>query len=52
MQIQASDFKAKCLSLMDKVAETKEEILITKQGKVVAKLLPAETVPQKNYLAI
>ena len=38
--MKASEFKAKCLKLMDEVAETGEEILITKRGRAVAKLLP------------
>ena len=38
--IKASEFKAKCLKLMDEVAETGEEIVITKNGKPVAKLTP------------
>ena len=36
--MKASEFKAKCLKLMDEVAETGEEILITKRGRAVAKL--------------
>ena len=38
--IKASEFKAKCLRLMDEVAETGQEIIITKRGKPVAKLTP------------
>ncbi|MCY4576494.1 MAG: type II toxin-antitoxin system prevent-host-death family antitoxin [Chloroflexi bacterium] len=38
--IKASVFKATCLKLMDEVAETGEEIIITKNGKPVAKLSP------------
>lgn len=38
--IQASEFKAKCLALMDQVARTGEGILITKNGKPVAELRP------------
>ena len=37
--IKASEFKAKCLALMDEVAESGEEIVITKRGKQVAKLV-------------
>ena len=33
--IQASEFKAKCLSLMDKVATTGETLVVTKNGKPV-----------------
>lgn len=38
--MKASEFKAKCLRLMDEVAEHGEEIVITKNGKPVAKLAP------------
>jgi len=38
--IAAGEFKAKCLRLMDEVAETREAIVITKFGKPVAKLVP------------
>lgn len=37
----ASEFKAKCLALMDEVARTGEAVLITKNGKPVAQLAPA-----------
>lgn len=37
-EIKASEFKAKCLKLLDQVAETGEAIVITKRGKVVARL--------------
>ena len=36
--IQASEFKAKCLGLMDQVARTGETIVVTKNGKPVAEL--------------
>jgi prevent-host-death family protein len=38
--IQASEFKAKCLKLMDEVAKTGEEVVITKNGKAISKLVP------------
>ena len=38
--IQAGKFKAKCLALLDQVAQTNEPLVITKHGKPVAKLLP------------
>ena len=34
--IKASEFKAKCLKIMDEVAETGETVLITKNGVPVA----------------
>ena len=38
--IGAGDFKAKCLQLLDAVAEHREPLVITKRGKPVAKLMP------------
>ena len=38
--MKASEFKAKCLRLMDEVAEHGEEIVITKNGRPVARLAP------------
>jgi prevent-host-death family protein len=38
--IKASEFKAKCLALMDEVARTGERIVITKNGEPVAELVP------------
>ncbi len=38
--MQASEFKAKCLALMDQVAKTGETIVVTKNGKPVAELRP------------
>ena len=38
--IKASEFKAKCLKLMDEVAESGEEIIITKNGRPKARLVP------------
>jgi prevent-host-death family protein len=40
-KIPAGQFKAKCLSLMDEVQRTGEEIIITKHGQPVARLVPA-----------
>ena len=42
MQIPAGEFKAKCLQLMDRVARTREPIVITKRGRAVAKLVPPD----------
>ncbi len=40
LEIPAGEFKAKCLKLMDQVRESGREIVITKRGKPVAKLVP------------
>lgn len=41
-QISAALFKAQCLSLMDQVEAQRGEVIITKRGKPVAKLVPVE----------
>ena len=38
--MKASEFKAKCLKLMDDIQKTGDEIVITKNGKPVSKLVP------------
>ncbi len=38
--ITASEFKAKCLRLMDEVNETGEPVLVTKNGRPVSTLVP------------
>lgn len=40
--IPAGEFKAKCLQLMDEVNQLHKELIITKHGKPVAKLVPFE----------
>ena len=40
--ISAAEFKARCLSLMEDVRSTREPVIITKRGKPVAKLVPAD----------
>jgi prevent-host-death family protein len=41
-KIGAGEFKARCLTLMEDVRSTREPLLITKRGKPVAKLVPAD----------
>ena len=41
MKIAASEFKAKCLALIDHVRDRGVPITITKRGRVVARLVPA-----------
>ena len=44
MEIAASEFKAKCLELMDRLAARKlDRIIVTKRGKPVAVLMPPPT---------
>jgi prevent-host-death family protein len=41
--MNASEFKAKCLAILDEVSRTREPLTILKHGKPVARLVPAET---------
>ena len=40
LEIAVTEFKAKCLALMNQVAATGETITITKNGKPIAELKP------------
>ena len=50
--INASEFKAKCLAILDEVNRTREVITILKRGKAVAQLIPPvyaeKSYPQHN----
>ena len=48
-KIAAAEFKARCLTLMDDVRSTREPIIITKRGKPVAKLVPADE-PEREFI--
>ena len=47
--IKASEFKAKCLKLMDEVAESGEEIVITKNGRPISRLAPYRGKPPSFF---
>ncbi len=50
--IQASEFKAKCLALMDEVARTGKTIVVTKNGKPVAELRPHRAPRAKSLIGL
>ena len=37
--IKASEFKARCLAILDEVAETGEPVAISKRGRIVAEVV-------------
>jgi prevent-host-death family protein len=41
--IGAGEFKAKCLQLIDEVAERRQPLIISKRGRPLAKLVPIES---------
>ena len=50
IKIPAGKFKAECLKIMDEVQELRREVLITKYGKPVAKLVPVDRPAKKKSL--
>ncbi len=42
----ASEFKAKCLRLLDEVAEKHQSLIITKRGRPIAKVEPIAPAPR------
>ena len=50
-EISISEFKAKCLALIDEVSKTKKPLRITRHGKVVAEVVPPTPVHKgRNFL--
>jgi prevent-host-death family protein len=45
--IPAGEFKARCLALLDEVADTGAELIVTKYGRPVAKVVPVGEVDAK-----
>jgi len=41
-KMNAADFKARCLSVLDEVASSRRPVTVTKRGKPVARLVPLE----------
>jgi prevent-host-death family protein len=49
-EIAISEFKAKCLSLLEEVNKTKKPIRITRHGKPVAEVVPASPAHKRRRL--
>ena len=52
MTVSVTEFKAKCLAIIDKVHATGETVVITKRGKVVARLVAETSIDEKPWLAL
>lgn len=48
--IPAGEFKAKCLGLLDEVQRQRKEIVITKRGKPVARLVPVKNERPESFI--
>ena len=49
MKLAASEFKAKCLAVLDRVRDRGESVTITKRGRIVARLVPADDADRKPW---
>ena len=50
-EVAISEFKAKCLSLLDRVNKTKKPLRVTRRGKPVADIVPpAEIRGEREWL--
>jgi len=47
--IPAGEFKARCLKIMDEVAQDRRGVQITKHGKPVARLIPIKEEPGSPF---
>ena len=45
IQIPAGEFKAKCLKIMDKIHDFHDEVIVTKHGKPIVKIVAIEDKP-------
>ena len=49
--VQAGQFKAKCLALMDEVQATGQPLIVTKRGKHVVRITPIEHATAEDRIS-
>ena len=49
-KVLISEFKAKCIGMINEIQETGETLLITRRGKPVAMVGPARPKPRKRVM--
>ena len=52
MKVTATEFKAKCLALIDRVHSKGDVVTITKRGRVVAKLVAPDDLDERPWMAL
>ena len=52
MKMDATEFQAKCLAVIDRVHASREPVTITKHGRVVARLVPEVDAVEKPWLRL
>jgi prevent-host-death family protein len=50
MEINAADFRSNCFKILDQVKQTHKEVIITKRGKPIAKLVHIAKPKEKDPL--
>ncbi len=49
-EIAISEFKAKCLAILDEVQKTKQAVRVTRRGKPVAEVVPPSPTATKDWM--
>jgi prevent-host-death family protein len=47
-EVAISEFKAKCLAILDEVQKTKHPVRVTRFGRPIAEVIPPSPKPPKN----
>jgi len=50
VDISISEFKAKCLGLIEQVHKTRQPLRITRHGRPVAEVVPAGPEPKRQFV--
>jgi prevent-host-death family protein len=50
VRLGSADFKARCLELIDRVKETRTEVIVTRHGRPVARLLPVDPAEPESLV--
>jgi len=48
--VAISELKARCLKLIDEVAQRRAELIVTKRGKPIARVVPLDELPGDDPL--
>ncbi|MBW2370619.1 MAG: type II toxin-antitoxin system Phd/YefM family antitoxin [Deltaproteobacteria bacterium] len=48
MQVTSAEFRTNCFKILDKIEQTHEEVVITKRGKPIAKLVHIDNGDKKD----
>ncbi|HEV2386222.1 MAG TPA: type II toxin-antitoxin system prevent-host-death family antitoxin [Candidatus Acidoferrales bacterium] len=47
-EVAISEFKAKCLALLEQVSKTKTPLRVTRRGKAIADVVPPAAAPEER----